>query len=75
MGKMISPAGDMEITMIDIDRDGDELVITGQMGIWDAKIYLGSNEIISLIKLMLKRTVVGYILSLPYLSRKRERKS
>lgn len=75
MGKMLSPAGDMEITMLDISRDGDDLVITGQLGIWDAKIYLGPKEIISVIKLMLKGSVLGYIVSLPCLSRKRENKT
>jgi hypothetical protein len=66
MAKMVSPAGDMEVKILGIGRDGNKLTLSGQMGIWDAKIYLEPGEVIHAVRLMMNVSILEYILKLPF---------
>lgn len=67
MAKMVSPAGDMEVRMLGFRRDGDKLLITGQMGVWNAKIYIGPGEVVNTFKLMLNFSMLRYAIMLPFI--------
>jgi hypothetical protein len=62
---MKSPAGDMEITISKITADKERLVTVGKLGAWDSTIYFTADEVFDLVKLMLNRQVIGFILKLP----------
>lgn len=66
MAKMESPAGDMEIRMLSMDREGNKLIVIGQMGIWDAKIYFEPAEVVQLMRLLFKFSVIQYLFMLPF---------
>ena len=66
MAKMVSPAGDMEVKILGISQEGSKLTLTGQMGIWDAKIYLEPEEVIHAVRLMMNVSILLYILKLPF---------
>ncbi|MGQ9647410.1 MAG: hypothetical protein ACUVWO_12845 [Thermodesulfobacteriota bacterium] len=66
MAKMVTPAGDMEVKILEVNRNGNTLTLTGQMGIWDAKIYLEPREVIHTVRLMMNVPVLLYILKLPF---------
>ena len=67
MAKMVSPAGDMEVKILGIGQDGNKLALSGQMGIWDAKIYLEPGEVIHAARLMMNVSILKYILKLPFI--------
>ncbi len=67
MPKMISPAGEMEIGISDIDVEHNDLLITGKFGVWDSKIYITPEDTRQFVKMMLKWRVISYILKLPFL--------
>jgi hypothetical protein len=63
---MKSPAGDMEITISKITADKERLITVGKLGAWDSTIYFTADEVFDLVKLMLNRQVIGFILKLPF---------
>lgn len=67
MAQMISPAGEMEVKIADISRDGSRLVITGQIGVWDSKIYIPPEEVGQLIRLMCNLSFLLYIVTFPFI--------
>jgi hypothetical protein len=67
MAEMISPAGNMEVKVLSFGRDGNKLVAIGQMGVWDAKIYITPKEVFQIMRLMLNASILGYIATLPFL--------
>lgn len=71
MAEMVSPAGNMQVKFIGLGTEGDKLVMTGQMGIWDTKIYLTASEVSQMLKLAFKTSVIGYIFKLPFLARRK----
>lgn len=56
----------MEIRMLSMDREGDKLIVIGQMGIWDAKIYFEPTEVVQLMGLLFKFSVIKYLVMLPF---------
>lgn len=75
MAKMVSPAGEMEVRILEVNQNHNRLILTGQMGIWEAKIYLEPEEVVQTIRLMTKASVLQYLLKLPlvYLARLRKK--
>ena len=63
--KVISPAGDFEILIKKADVDGDSIVIKGQMGIWDSKIYLSPKDLWLFASLFFRPSVLFFLLKLP----------
>ena len=66
MAQMISPAGEMEVKISDIKRADNQLVVTGQIGVWDSKIYIPPEEVGQLIRLMFNLSFLLYIVIFPF---------
>lgn len=67
MARMISPAGDMEITFLRVDGLKNQIVVVSKFGVWDSKIYLTPGEVAHIIRLMLKPSVILFLLIFPFL--------
>ncbi|MDD5038396.1 MAG: hypothetical protein PHN78_03670 [Dehalococcoidales bacterium] len=66
MAKMVSPAGDMEVKIRGLGCDGNKFTLVGQIGVWDSTIYLEPGEVLQLAKLMLKPSLLLYIITIPF---------
>lgn len=66
--KVSSPAGDFEITVNDSTVEDDNIVITGQMGVWDSKIYMKPSDLVEFAKVILKPEVIMFLLKYPFRS-------
>jgi hypothetical protein len=62
MGRIVSPAGDITFKMTDIKSKGNDVVVVGQMGMWDSQIYFSYKEIM---RLMFNRHLPQVIIMLP----------
>ena len=67
MAHMVSPAGDMEVSLLRISRVGDQIVIVGRIGVWDSEIYFAPEENMRLARSMLSASLLLYLLWLPFL--------
>lgn len=63
--RVSSPAGDFEITVNDSTVEGDYIVITGQMGVWDSEIYMKPSDLISFAKVIMKPKVLLFLITYP----------
>jgi hypothetical protein len=62
-----SQAGEFEINVSGFEIDGDDLVMIGAMGVWQARTYVAPKEAIGLMgKLICSSAVWKYILMLPF---------
>ncbi len=80
MARMVSPAGEMDMKFLGIAGEKSQLVIRSKFGAWDSKIYLSPEELASFLGLMLNWSVIGLIISFPFVLLgqklcKREKKS
>ncbi len=66
--KVSSPAGDFDITINESSVEGDKIVLSGQMGVWDSKIYLSPGDIWLFASIFLSPAVILFILKLPFRS-------
>jgi hypothetical protein len=66
--KVVSPAGDFEIKVSDSSVEGEFVVLSGQMGVWDSKIYLTPADIWQFASIFLRPAVILYILKMPFRS-------
>ena len=64
--KVVSPAGDFEILIRKADIEGESIVVKGQMGVWDSKIYLDPRDIWLFISLFFRPSVLFFLLKLPF---------
>ena len=65
---IVNDAGAVNMEMNNIDRDKDRLVIEGRlMGAWPSSMQVGPQDVSTMISLLLKPAVIGYIFSLPVL--------
>jgi hypothetical protein len=67
MAQMVSPAGDMEVTFLRVDGLRNKIVVVSKFGVWDSKIYLSPDELAHIIRLMLKPSVILFLLIFPFL--------
>lgn len=67
MAQMVSPAGDMEVTFLRVDGLKKQIVVVSKFGVWDSKIYFSPGEVAHMIRLMLKPSVVLFLLIFPFL--------
>ncbi len=63
--KVSSEAGDFEIKVKDAAVEGEFVVLTGQMGVWDSKIYMTPADLWQFASMFLKPAVILYLLKLP----------
>ena len=66
--KVSSDAGDSDITIKDAFVEGDFVVITGQMGVWDSHIYMTPQDIWKFTSIFLRPAVILYMLKIPFRS-------
>ncbi len=64
--KVKSPAGEFEFKVKDSTVEGDHVVMIGQMGVWDSKIYLTPADIWLFTSIFLRPSVILFILKLPF---------
>ncbi len=64
--KVVSPAGEFEFKVKDATVEGDHVVMIGQMGVWDSKIYLTPADIWLFTSMFLRPAVMLYLLKLPF---------
>ncbi|MDR1185043.1 MAG: hypothetical protein LBK67_09635 [Coriobacteriales bacterium] len=73
MAVMITPAGDMEV---DMNRSGvrnDKLFIGGNIGVWEADIEFERGEIAGFVKLILKGSVIVFVIKSLFSKRKKKK--
>jgi len=67
MAQMVSPAGDMEVTFLRVDGLKNQIVVVSKFGVWDSKIFLSPGEVAHILRLMLKPSVLWFVLMFPFL--------
>jgi hypothetical protein len=66
-----SPAGEFPITIEGFEIEGNELVIVGKMGVWDARTHLGARDFLKIMgKLMTSPAVLSFAAKAPFLARR-----
>jgi len=63
--KVSSPAGDFEIVVKDAGIEGDFVVLKGQMGVWDSKIYISPSDLWLFASTLLRPSILLFLLKLP----------
>ncbi len=63
--KVESPAGEFESTIQESFVEENCIVIKGQMGVWDSKIYLESKDVLSFLLVLCKPQIILHLLKLP----------
>ncbi len=64
--KVVSPAGDFEITIKDAVVEKEFVILRGQVGVWDSKIYLRPSDLWLFISIVLRPSIIAFILKLPF---------
>lgn len=64
--KVVSPAGDFEILIKEAEIEGNSVIIKGQMGVWDSKIYLSPGDLWLFASIFLRPSVLLFLLQLPF---------
>jgi hypothetical protein len=64
--KVVSPAGDFEITIKDAGVEEGFVILKGQMGVWDSKIYLSPSDLWLFISIFLRPSIIALVLRLPF---------
>jgi hypothetical protein len=64
--KVVSPAGDFEILIKEAEVKGNSVIIKGQMGVWDSKIYLSPSDFWLFVSIFLRPSVLLYLFQLPF---------
>jgi len=67
MPKIISSAGEMDMSLVAIGVEGDNIVMKGKMGVWDAKVVVTPQEALKTAGMMLNFSLLFYIIKLPFL--------
>ncbi|MFH0812195.1 MAG: hypothetical protein V2A69_05085 [Pseudomonadota bacterium] len=73
MPKIVSSAGEMEMSLVSIGVDGDNIVMKGKMGVWDSKIIVTPQEATKMIGMMVNLSLIFYVLKLPFLLLKKKK--
>lgn len=64
-----SPAGEFPITIERFEIEGNELVIVGKMGVWDARTHVEPRDFLRILgKLFLSPAVLFYALKAPFVA-------
>ncbi|HSG32753.1 MAG TPA: hypothetical protein VLB82_14560 [Thermodesulfobacteriota bacterium] len=64
--KVVSPAGDFEITIEDSSVEQDSIVLKGQMGVWDSKIYLKPSDLFIFASMLIRPAIIVFLLKYPF---------
>jgi len=71
---VLNDKGASMMSIRSVGRDGDQMTIVGSLlGAWESTMYIDPEEVPKMIKLLLNRQVIGYILSVLFLIQKRKK--
>jgi len=71
-----SEEGRVVVSITSMRREGDRICMEGKlMGSWEAKMYMPPEMAVKMGKLMLNRSFIGFILSLPCILLRRRKRS
>ncbi|NIP29632.1 MAG: hypothetical protein GTO02_04690 [Candidatus Dadabacteria bacterium] len=60
--KLVGPAGNLEIKVVDLAARNDFLVLSTQMGVWQQNVTIDYEDIRILRKLIFKLSVISFLL-------------
>jgi hypothetical protein len=72
MPKIVSSAGEMQMSLVSVGVEGDNMVMKGKMGVWDSKVIVTPKEALQMAGLMINVSVILYVLKLPFLLLKKK---
>ena len=64
--KVISPAGEFDFMVKGSSVEGNFVVLMGQMGVWDSKIYLSPRDIWLFVSIFVRPAVLLFLVKLPF---------
>ncbi len=64
--KVVSGAGEFEISVEQVEIRGTTVVMVGKMGVWEAETFIERDEIGSLILASFSWRLLGWILTQPF---------
>ncbi|UCE84587.1 MAG: hypothetical protein JSU66_09425 [Deltaproteobacteria bacterium] len=59
--KVESQAGKFVLSFEDMEPGDDEIVITGKMGLWDAKTHMSLPEFVAILRMTLRPRMIGFL--------------
>ncbi len=72
--KVMNDKGASMMSIRSVGRDGDQMTIVGSLlGAWESTMYLDPEEVPKMIKLLINKQVIGYMLSLLFLIQRRKK--
>jgi hypothetical protein len=74
MPKIVSSAGEMEVSLASIGVEGDNIVMKGKMGVWDSTISVTPQEALKMGGMMLNFPLILHIVKLPFFILKKKQK-
>ena len=73
MPKIVSSAGEMDMSLVSMNVEGDNIVMKGKMGVWDSKITVTPQEAAKMAGMMISFSLILYVLKLPFLLLKKKK--
>ena len=73
MPRIVSSAGEMDMSLVSVGVEGDNIVMKGKMGVWDSKITVTPQEAAKMAGMMISFSLILYILKLPFLLLKKKK--
>ncbi len=61
-----SSAGDFEVNLKSIKRERNNLVIIGNLGVWEARTYITPKDFFNILKLIFSPSFFLYFFLFPY---------
>ncbi len=65
--RFVSGLGEFELTIDRVEIRGDDYVLVGKMGVWDAETVMGPQELVGLYLKSARPKVTVYFIKLPFL--------
>ncbi len=56
-----SPAGNFILSFEQMEPGEKEIVITGKMGLWDARTHMSLPEFVSVLRMTMNRRMLGFL--------------
>ena len=67
-----SPAGDFKFEVDSLEREGDDLVLVGKMGVWETRTHISPADFLQLLgKIVLRLRFWVFLMRLPVIGLRR----
>ena len=73
MPKIVSSAGEMDMSLVSVGVEGDNIVMKGKMGVWDSSITVTPQEAAKMAGMMISFSLILHVLKLPFLLLKKKK--